>query len=212
MDWKGVAESVHKFEIWILLGVTICGIMVLYGPEIPNLNIKAAREWPWTGPITLLFGILTITKAISNSGSAVMRSLRSRFTKTAVIIVDERPNMTWWSSSRSDSGIFNVQMNINVKIHNLSDEYLEFAKVELLSPCPRNRSDVNHIVFLIKNPITREFSQNEFVHPKDTIEGAIQCVVSNLNRKSGRDMKAKFKVTDHNGKTYKVSSNLFCTN
>ena len=131
---KSAIENLHKIPLWLFLGLTCFGLITLYGPAIPGLNLAAAKTSLWIGPVTLLCGVLAAAKIISLCLSMLRAALFKAETKSAVISVNERRNTAFWCSSQQPDGTPSVQIRLNVKIHNTSNTYLEFTGASLTRP------------------------------------------------------------------------------
>jgi hypothetical protein len=209
MDFlKSALENLHKVPLWLFLGLTCFGLITLYGPVLPGLNLVSARNSPWIGPATLLFGVLSAAKIIS----LIIESFRFYFRgepKSAVISVNERINTTFWSSSRQPDGTDSAHINLNIKIHNASDRYLQFTGAVLTKPRLWSCKACSDSTLLVRNPTTREYSQDEFIHPQDTVDCTLTSIILGKALKSKRRLKVTFRIQDNRGSVYKVRANLF---
>lgn len=206
---KSAIENLHKIPLWLFLGLTCFGLITVYGPAVPGLNLAAAKTSLWIGPATLLCGVLSAAKMLSLCLSMLQATFFRAKAKSAVISVNERLNTAFWCSSQEPDGTPSVQINLNVKIHNTSNRYLEFTGASLTRPCLWSWKASSDTTLLIKNSATGLYSQNEVIYPQDTVECTLQAMIFGRSFRTKRRLNVTFRVQDNSGSTYKVRSRLF---
>lgn len=202
---KNAIENLHKIPLWLFLGLACFGLITLYGPAVPGLNLAAAKTSLWIGPVTLLCVVLAAAKSLSMLRAALFKAEA----KSAVISVSERQNTAFWCSSQQHDGTPSVQIRLNVKIHNTSNTYLAFTGASLTRPRLWRWKASSDSTLLIKNSATGLYSQNEFIHPKDTVECTLDAMIFGRSFRTKRRLSVTFRVQDNRGSTYKVRARLF---
>lgn len=206
---KSAIENLHKIPLWLFLGLTCFGLITLYGPAVPGLNLEAAKTSLWIGPATLLSGVLSAAKMISLGLSMLRAAFLRAEAKSAVISVNERLNTAFWCASQQPDGTPSIQINLNVKIHNTSNRYLEFTGASLTRPHLWSWKASSDSTLLIKNPATGLHSQNEVIYPQDTVECILNAIILGKSFRTERRLSVTFRVQDNRGSTYKVRAKLF---
>lgn len=206
---KSAIENLHKIPLWLFLGLTCFGLITIYGPAVPRLNLAAAKTSLWIGPVTLLCGVLSATKMISLCLSMLRAAFFKAEAKSGVISVNERRNTAFWCSSQQRDGTPSVQIRLNVKIHNTSNTYLAFTGASLTRPRLWSWKASSDSTLLIKNSATGLYSQNEFIYPQDTVECTLDAMIFGRSFRTKRRLNVTFRVQDNKGSTYKVRARLF---
>ncbi len=187
---KGL-EVIKDLPLWVLAGLTIAALMLLFAPGIAPVVPAAWR--PWLIAAAVLFGALAITRAAALLIEQVPK-WRSARAKRRKFHITANEQQSFWHSPKQPDGSIMTQVAARLLVKNLTDEPLTLVGVRLLKPRIRGEiasSDVS-VRAVDRNIYGDAFSSGHGIPPRMALPASAHLMIRGV---SWREPKKEIRVT-----------------
>jgi hypothetical protein len=197
--------TLRTLPLWILAGVTLASLGVLYAPEFGGVSLGEFRgaigPYIWAGCIA--FGILAITKAVDLGVSGFFAHRDRRESERAVYFVPV-DGQGWWGVTRQPDGSYVAQIRAALVASNLMQGALGIVNARLIRP--RAGGEVIQTIALVRSP--RGYSSRNVIGGRNMGDVSVMILLRGTWQRAGRMVRATIGITDQYGSEHRVKIGL----
>ncbi len=158
-EFQKFSEMLKNFPLWILLALSMSGLIVIYCPNFLGLPLDFVRNWNFTGILTLLFCLLSIFKIASNIFNSIFsRWKNSQNQRSLSLTVDAQSYTHWWKHTSNQNRLV-TEMVMEVSAYNNTSVPIGITAARLINPKVR-AEQMLPIKLLIADKFNREASRD----------------------------------------------------
>jgi hypothetical protein len=194
---------VRKLPIWMLSGLAIAGIAVLFVPPLGGIDLTEFRKlwgvWIWIGTLTAL--ALTVTCLIEAGVTQYLAYRKYRASRRVLQFVP-RLRESWWHLAKQQDDTFISQLTLSTEVTNLTGQPVRLVKARLIRP--KMKGELVHEDVSLPMDGSPYHSNAHAVPANRSATAVIHLMVRGTAAAAGRYVHATVGITDQFGVEYRL--------